>query len=252
LYCRKYEEACVERAAERATFTRAFNERYGRQACIHYPQALRGLPKFVDWLSREVRASMNGVEKPSADEIQESRQSERVGTAYRAMYAHGMHLRIRSTEEEKVTYDSAVVLRHSRGRTLDRAGQFEIVEYVGWIEEILELDYRNHCCIVFLYSWISGHLTAQNPKVLCDEYGFSVGNFIRTMPLGPDSFAFPTQCVQVFYSDDVHRTERNGGDWKVICGTDIRGRRGDLTIKRPEIALLAAGEDSDFPGLIVQ
>jgi hypothetical protein len=71
------------------------------------------------------------------------------------------------------------------------------------------------------------------------------------MPLGLDSFAFLTQCVQVFYSDNKIRNSRSGGDWKVICGTDVRGRRADVSIGRPEIAMLAAGKDSDFEGLRV-
>jgi hypothetical protein len=53
----------------------------------------------------------------------------------------------------------------------------------------------------------------------------------------------------VFYSDDNVRNNRQGGDWKVICGTDVRGRRGDLNISRPEVALLTPGKDSEFKGL---
>jgi hypothetical protein len=253
-YYRKYEEACVQRAARRAAFVRAFHDRYGRQADIHYPQSLRSLQNFADWLRHEISEAAKSSDKPSAEEIQESRLPERVGTAYRAMYAHGMHLRIKSAEEEKVTCDSGVasaVQRQSRARALNISEQFQTAEYVGWIEEILELDYRNHCCIVLVCSWIPGNFSGTNPKVVRDDYEFTIGNFARTMPLGPDSFAFPTQCVQVFFSDDIDRNERCGGDWKVICGTDVRGRMGDLSVGKPEIALLAAGQDSDFSGLRV-
>jgi hypothetical protein len=48
------------------------------------------------------------VEKPTQEELEESTLPEKVATSYRAMYAHGMHLRIRSAEEEKVTCDSGV------------------------------------------------------------------------------------------------------------------------------------------------
>ena len=34
-----------------------------------------------------------------------------------------------------------------------------------------------------------------NPKVICDEYEFILENFIHTMPLYQDSFAFPTQYI---------------------------------------------------------
>jgi hypothetical protein len=72
------------------------------------------------------------------------------------------------------------------------------------------------------------------------------------MPLGSDSFAFPTQYIQVFYSDDQIRSTRIGGDWKVICGTDIRGRHGDFSTARPDIEMLATSRDSDFHGLRIQ
>jgi hypothetical protein len=47
------------------------------------------------------------------------------------------------------------------------------------------------------------------------------------MSLGAKSFAFFGQCQQVFYADDVHCNGTHGGDWKVVCGTNVRGRRGD-------------------------
>jgi hypothetical protein len=72
------------------------------------------------------------------------------------------------------------------------------MEYAGWIEEILELNYRSHCCIVLLCSWIPAKVVPGNTKILQDKYGFAVGNFVRTMPPGLDSFAFSTQCKQVF------------------------------------------------------
>jgi hypothetical protein len=199
--CRKYEDVCVERARRRAAFKRAFQERYGRRAKIHYPNTITNVPGFAKWLEHEVGAAANSVDKPSQEEIEESRLPEKMGTTYRAMYAHGMHLRIRSAEEEKVTYDSGVaaaVLRRSRGRAGARSGEVEKTEYVGWIEEIMELNYRNHCCIVLVCAWIPGQTTGLNPKVVRDRYGFTLGNFSQIMPLGPESFAFTTQMQQVF------------------------------------------------------
>jgi hypothetical protein len=201
-----------------------------------------------------VGEAANSVDKPNQEEFEESKLPERMGTAYRAMYAHGMHLRIRSTEEEKVTCDSgvaAVVLRRRRGRVGERTGEVEKMEYVGWIEETLELKYRNHYYIVLVCAWIPGRTTGLNPKVVHDQYGIMVGNFNQTMPLGSESFTFPTQCIQVFYSDDKIKNASTRGDWKVICRTNVRGRRGDLSTLRPNIEMLASNRDSDFEGLAV-
>jgi hypothetical protein len=129
---------------QRAAFRRAFQQRFGRQVEIHYPHALRSIPKFALWLEDEVAKAANSADKPSDEEVEESRLPEKVGTAYRAMYVHGMHFKIRSAEEEKVTCDSGVasaMWRRIQGRAINRAEQFETAEYVGWIEEILELNY---------------------------------------------------------------------------------------------------------------
>lgn len=99
------------------------------------------------------------LDKPTKDEFEESRLLEKVATAYRAMYAHGMHLQIKSVEEEKVTIDSRVVAtmwHRNRGKAVNKVGHLETVNYIGWIEEILELDYRSQCCIVLVCSWIQG------------------------------------------------------------------------------------------------
>jgi hypothetical protein len=166
-------------------------------------------------LRNTIAEAANTLEKPTEEEVEESRLPKKVGTAYWAMYAHGMNMRIKSAEEEKVTCDSGVtsaVWRRSRGHAGTRSGYLETAEYVGWIKEILEVDYRNHCCIVLVCSWIPGTLKEPTAKVMRDDYGFEVGNFIWTMLLGADSFAFPTQCVQVFYLDDNVRNHRSGGD----------------------------------------
>jgi hypothetical protein len=124
------------------------------------------------------------------------------------------------------------------------------MEYAGWIEEILELNYRSHCCIVLLCSWIPAKVVLGNTKILQNKYGFAVGNFVRTMPPSPESFAFPTHCKQVFFSNDEKLNEARGGDWKVILGTTVRGRRNETQpTSGPDIEVLASRRDEEFEGL---
>jgi hypothetical protein len=86
-----------------------------------------------------------------------------------------------------------------------------------------------------------------------DKYGFVVGNFERTMQRGLDSFAFPMQCQQVYFSDDRNFNAARGGDWKVILGTDVRGRCSDIQpTSRLDIQVLAARRDDDFSGLGIE
>jgi hypothetical protein len=96
---------------------------------------------------------MESNEKPSNDQFQASKLPEQQTTGYKAMYVWGNHFRVRSVEKEKVTCDSGIasnVLRAWRGRGTGNQRLFEPAEYIGWIEEILELEYRSHCCIVLV------------------------------------------------------------------------------------------------------
>jgi hypothetical protein len=210
------------------------------------------MPSFADWLRTKVSAAADSENKPPTDVVEASHLPEIRATGYRHMYAHGMHFYIKDAEEEKITCDSAVaasISRRKSRREFLNSGEMEMMEYVGWIQEILELDYRSHCYIVLLYSWIPAKLEASNPKVVQDRYGYALANLQSPMTLGQNSFAFPTQCQQVFFSDDVEYSGLHGVDWKVVCGTTVRGRRGESDYERPEIDILNPGRAVDWEGL---
>jgi hypothetical protein len=88
-----------------------------------------------------------------------------------------------------------------------------------------------------------------NKKIVMDRYGFFLGNFRLPIPLGPLSFAFPTQCKQVFFSNDETWNSKRGGDWKVIIGSEVRGRRVAQDNRTPDIEILKPGRDADYEGL---
>ena len=71
-----------------------------------------------------------------------------------------MHLRVQSAEEDKITYDSAVsatFLQPQRGTENDNEPVLIPIEYIGWVEEILELNYIGHYVIVLLCSWMKAY-----------------------------------------------------------------------------------------------
>jgi hypothetical protein len=177
---RKYEIYCDDIVGERARFIVEYRRRFGRCAEIQYPQKFRALPAFAEWLRLEVARATDGDDKPSRDVIERSRLPEIVATAYHVMHAHGMHLRIYTAEEDKVTCGSAVasaVLRRGRSHEPFHQDFMETKQYVGWIQEILELNYRSYYCIVLVCSWIPVDLDETNTKVVKDKYGFALGNF---------------------------------------------------------------------------
>jgi hypothetical protein len=66
------------------------------------------LPQFADWLRNAISIAADRGEELSQDVLEASKLPEITAIAYRHMYAHEMHFRIRGAEEEKVTCDSAI------------------------------------------------------------------------------------------------------------------------------------------------
>jgi hypothetical protein len=200
----------------------------------------------------EVDAAKETDSPPSEDTFEASRVPKSVVTDYRAMYAHGIHFRILSAEEDEITCDSGIaacVWQQDRGANSLSSAHLTRKPYFGWIKEILELDYKSHCCVVLVCSWIYVDVVENSNKIVRDRYGFVLGNFTSPIPLGPASFAFPTQCKQVFFYNDSSWNSSRGGDWKVIIGTQVRERRVAEEDSRPDIAIMKVGWDSKHEGL---
>ena len=108
-------------------------------------------------------------------------------------------------------------------------------KHVGFIEEILELDYRNHCTTVLLCEWVKQTRDLRFPNIEHDRYGFTVANVNHMdTKVHSDSFAFPLHCPQVFLSDDL---SRHG--WKVVLRTDVRADLCQYIIhNQPSLSLL--------------
>jgi hypothetical protein len=215
---------------------------------VTYPPELSDIPPFADWLKERVQHAQRSGERLDEDVIQYACPPERYATSHRQMYCYGMHLRVRSSEGGLVTRDSCVVAAFTQqlrwgicnGKPIER-----IAEHVGFIEEILELDYRNHCTTVLLCEWVKATPDARFANIDRDKYGFTVANFNHMdSRVHSDSFAFPLHCQQVFLSDNPTRR-----GWKVVLRTDVRGRRLPVHQPQPAANVIAVGNDDDFRGL---
>ena len=205
MWYREYIAAKGRRWEEREAFRVESQGRYP-SVRIRYPPELSELPPFADWLRLRVKDAYYANQQLQDDIVQYSQPPERYATAHRQMYSHGMHLRIRSSEAGLITRDSCVVASFTQqlrwgicnGRPIERTQ-----EYVRYIEEILELDYRNHCTTVLVCDWVKATRDARYPNIQRDRYGFTIANFNHMDgKVHPDSFAFPLHCQQVFLSDD--------------------------------------------------
>ena len=97
---------------------------------------------------------------------------------------------------------------------------FAPVEYVGKVEEILDLDYGRFRTSVMLCNWVQA--TCNTMKR--DEYGSTLVNFNRHIPISTEFICFPMHVEQVFFSESP--VERG---WHVIIQKEPRGRRGEAT-----------------------
>ena len=120
------------------------------------------------------------------------------------------------------------------------------VEYIGHIEEILELNYRRHCVVVLVCDFVKANYVGENATIKKDKWGFTIANYSRRPSIVcQDLFAFPRHCEQVFYSE---ATELPG--WRVVLRKEVRGKRvlpGEED--KAEQFIFAMGEDENFEGL---
>ena len=100
---------------------------------------------------------MQTDDKLTNDVFQGSRLPKKMATGYRVMYTHGMHLRIREVEQDKVTCNSGIataISERKRSQDSQVVDEIDTAKYVGWVVEILKLNYRSHCCLVLVCSFI--------------------------------------------------------------------------------------------------
>lgn len=120
---------------------------------------------------------------------------------------------------------AATFLRECRFGFRDRNPVVDPIEYVGDLEEIIQLNCNVFCQVVFIGTWVKASYRGANATVKKDQWGFTVANFDRMITFGRDSFAFPSQVEQVFFSDYLEsprskvlvRTEpRERGSWRLL------------------------------------
>lgn len=245
---RKYEAEVADRSAARRAYVQNVPRRLRR--AVEYPRELEELPGWEVWLPTAVQQAVHiGEEEVDPDVIDLCTLPTYTATAYRSMYAYGNHFRVRSAEANLTTMDCGVAGKFDQecqAGPRDRNTVRAPVEYVGWVEEILELDYGRVQAIVFLCNWVKAISNGTGPTMKKDEYGFTLINFTRLIPVSAQSFVFPIQVQQVFFSDII---EEPG--WKVVLRKEVRARRNAMDLaSNMEIELLSNGEDNDFLGLV--
>lgn len=156
LWYRKYEEDIRSREQERERYRRE-QRRGGRRTRFAFPRQLQPLPPLAEWVEEEVRREQQEGIAVDSMVVDTARGPLNVAAAYKSMYAFGNHFRVLSSERSRKTCDSGVAATFSqvcRNREHDGNQVNADVEYVGHIEEIIELNYRGHCLVVLVCDFV--------------------------------------------------------------------------------------------------
>jgi hypothetical protein len=141
---------------------------------------------------------------------------------YHAMYVFGNHLHVSNGEKHFTTRDSGIVVTFEQECVLGPNDQQFILaklEYVGWIEEILELNYGVLNSIIFFYNWMKASYTRSNAIIKRNEHSFTLVNLNSLTPISNQSFAFPIHVEQVVF---LANPKEKG--WKVVLRKDPHGK----------------------------
>jgi hypothetical protein len=226
------------------------HRRRGWRARVQYPKELRSLPTYEKWIPFAISDAINDGEKIDKEIIQLSIPPTLKATSYRSIFAYGNHIRVRSAKTQHlVTMDSGVaaVFGTTCRSSVNNKNPVNVdVEYVEYVEEILELNYGTTCVIVLLCHWVRANYRGAGAIMKRDEYGFSLVNFNHMLPISEDSFAFPIHIQQVFFSNDPG----NDDGWKVVLKNEPRSRRVECAKdKMAEVPCLTLGNDENYAGL---
>ena len=151
--CREYQNYLEQRTAERASFRRRHPRRAGRRP-TPFPPELSEPQSFATWLEADVDEKLaNNVADIHLNVTHLYQLPSQEATKYRSMWAFGNHIRVASAERQLVTSDSGIAAtfrRPCRSGLRDCNPVMANIEYVGTVEEILEINYRGLCVTVLV------------------------------------------------------------------------------------------------------
>ena len=119
-------------------------------------------PKFDDWIVDAINYAQQQGQYIMIDEIDLSRPPHIYSSRFSGMWAYGSHLRVEENDIGKENCDCVVSVEFHH----DTEKNF----YIGFIQEIIQVDYGETSSILLNCKWIKPS-TIQH-----DEYGFLCAN----------------------------------------------------------------------------
>jgi hypothetical protein len=141
---------------------------------------------------------------------------------HKAMWCNGRKFRIKKLDEKRKTFDcgiTAVEVTNVFSRS-DRCPKVSENRYYGYLEDILECDFKSFKIVLFDVKWYVLRMNEHDPDrtVILHDNEFNMVN-IRSFEPGIDHYVLPSQCKQVFYSEVLGKE-----GWAFVVRYDPRGR----------------------------
>lgn len=174
------------------------------------------------WMKRHVHSlNLDMTDPNEADTVLLSNGPTLKCLKYAKMKAYGNHWRVENEVGRSMTsYDCGVACFEANEQSYG-SGK----DYVGLLEDIFVPDYGclKTPIIIFGCQWKKRTDNHNNSTYIRDSDGFLVVNFKHNLSRAVDPYVFPSQCTQVFFSDDDSHPP--GSQWKVVLRKEARGRR---------------------------
>jgi hypothetical protein len=188
-----------------------------------FPNNLAESSPFVEWIKKYIILAIQGGEDIDQDTTHMSMLPTLEAKLYRSMYAYKNHIRVANVEGHLTTCDSGITTTFEHtcvSRPNDRRPIIVRLEYVGRVEEILELTYRALKSVMLLCNWVKANYNESNATIKQDKYDFTLVNFASLIPISYKSFVFPIHVEQMFLLGCDSR-ERG---WKVVLRKEFHGQ----------------------------
>ena len=139
------------------------------------------------------------------------------------MVCNGCRYHIKKLDEiNKTSYCgiSAVFEVTNVSSRSDRHPELSENRYYGYLEDILQCDFKSFKVVIFVVKWYRLQLNQRDPDKTIIEHdnGFTMVN-TRLFEPGTKPYVLPSQCEQVFYYEVPGR-----GGWSFSMRHDPRGR----------------------------
>ena len=116
------------------------------------------------------------------------------------MWAYGRHYRVERVDVNRRTFDCGVMVdfkQSSRASSKDKNIVEGNLQYVGKIQEIIELDYRSFKCCIFKCKWYEAFERTRRHDTHSGLFSIDSSKYLLE---DKEPYVLPIHCEQVFFS----------------------------------------------------